>query len=974
MHFNFKSIGAFQSFVGQNLLKSIIVLYFCSMKKDFKNIAIRVLKISGISIGAILLVLFLVPIIFPGQIAEKVKDFANKKLDGELNFKEANLSFFNHFPSLTVTLNDFSLKGSAPFKNETLIKSDEVAFGINVMSLIFDSSIKIDKIFVSNAEMNVLVNEKGEANYNVYISDKNAKKDSTGTSLRLEKIDIENSHLVYNDKSAKILIDAKGFNYVGNGGLDKAIFDLYTEAKIDSFDFSFAGEEYLKNKKIDADLITQINTNSLAFVFRQNNLVINKLPVEFLGKLNFLKNGYDIDFSAKSDDSNLNDLFTALPPQYVEWLEKTKVKGRTDLMLTFKGRYSAATNSKPDLAFAMNIRKGYISYKESPFPTSNIEMKFKTRLPSLNTDNLIVDLDTLFFNVDKDFLGAKIHSKGMKDIVISAGLKSKMDLAKLDRAIGLDNLELQGLLSADINAKGTYNASKRLFPKADGFVNLENGRLKTGYYPNPIENIQFKGKIKNTTGLYKDLNVSLLPASFLFEGNPIYVQAVLSDFNNINYDIKAKGNLDVGKIYKVFAQKGLSVNGFIKADVAFKGKQSDAVSGHYNKLDNKGTLEIKNIVAESKYFPKPFVIKEGNFTFDRDKMWFKTFIANYGQSDFAINGYLQNAINFVLAEKGTLKGTFSVHSNFINVDEFMSGAAEGQAAKTNPKPEKQKVEAKGVVLLPENMALSLSANAKKVNFEGLNLDDITGNLAVEGGKMKLRNTSFGLIGSRMMIDGVYDDVNSNKANFDLRFLAKEFNVKKAYNEIRLFKELVSAAENAEGIVSVDYKLKGVLDGEMQPIMPSLQGNGVISVKKVKMKGFRLLGAVSKKTGSEGINNPDLSEFDIKSSIRNNVITIEETKVKVALFRLKFSGQTNFGGQLNLRMRLGLPPLGIIGIPVVITGTHDKPIVKTFSKTGKEVEETEFVEDKNVPAPQTGKDPKTDGPNKEGLKPEEPKKP
>ncbi len=950
------------------------------MKSGFKNIAVKVLKISGISIGAILLIMFLVPIIFPGQIAEEVKGFANKKLNGDLDFKEANLSFFNHFPSLTLTLNDFSLKGSAPYKEETLIKSDEVAFGINVMSLIFDRTIKIDKIFVSNAEMNVLVNEKGEANYNVYISDKKASADSTGTSLRLEKIAIENSHLVYNDKSAKILIDAKGFNYVGNGNLDEAIFDLYTEAKIDSFDFSFGGEEYLKNKKVDADLVTQINTNSLAFVFRQNNLVINKLPVEFLGKLNFLKNGYDIDFSAKSEDSKLNDLFTALPPQYVEWLEKTKVKGQTDLTLTFKGKYIAATNTKPDLAFAMNVRNGYVSYKESPFPTSNIEMKFKAQLLSLDMNQLKVDLDTLFFNVDKDYLGAKIHSKGFKNIAVAADLKSKIDLTKLDRAIGLENMDLQGLFSANVKADGIYNASKRLFPKTDGFVYLENGRIKTDYYPNPIENIQFKGKIKNTTGLYKDLNVSLTPASFLFEGNPIYVQAILSDFNDVNYDVKAKGNLDIAKIYKVFAQEGLNVKGFIKADVSFKGKQSYATSGQYNKLENKGTLEIKDITTTSKYFPKPFVINEGKFTFDRDKMWFNTFIAKYGQSDFVMNGYLQNAINYVLEDRGTLKGNFSVHSNFINVDEFNSGATPTQTTPSETKTTASNTTATGVVVLPTDMAVSLAVNAKKVNFEGLNLDNLIGSVAVEGGKMKLKNTSFGVIGSKVAIDGVYDDITNNKADFDLHFITKEFNVKKAYNEIQLFKDLVSAAEKAEGIVSVDYKLKGVLDASMQPVLPSLQGGGVISVKKVKMKGFKLLGAVSKKTGSDGINDPDLSEFDIKSSIKNNVITVEETKIKVALFRLKFSGETNFAGQLNLKMRLGLPPLGIIGIPVVITGTHENPKVKAFSKSGQEVEETEYVEKKEAPASVS----KTEEPikqeqspensNKEGVKPEEPKKP
>ena len=219
--------------------------------------------------------------------------------------------------------------------------------------------MNIDKIYVSNALINVKVNAKGEANYNVYNSDdKTTEKDTTSSSsLRLEKIAIENSHIVYDDKSTKMLIDAKGFNYVGNGDLDKAIFDIYTEADIADFNFTYNGQQYLKNKKVNADLITKINTNSLAFVFQQNNLKINKLPVEFKGRFNFLSNGYDMDFNIKSKDSKLNDFFTALPPNYVTWLDKTDVKGTTDLLLTLKGKYIASKNQKPDLAFNMTSSK-----------------------------------------------------------------------------------------------------------------------------------------------------------------------------------------------------------------------------------------------------------------------------------------------------------------------------------------------------------------------------------------------------------------------------------------------------------------------------------------------------------------------------------------------------------------------------------------------------------------------------------------
>jgi AsmA protein len=111
------------------------------MKKTPKAIIIRILKWIGISVSSILALLFILPILFPGKIAEEVKVFANKKLNGELNFKEANLSFFNHFPSLTLTLTDLSLKGSEPYKKETLLSADEVAFGIDLSSLLFDYNL-----------------------------------------------------------------------------------------------------------------------------------------------------------------------------------------------------------------------------------------------------------------------------------------------------------------------------------------------------------------------------------------------------------------------------------------------------------------------------------------------------------------------------------------------------------------------------------------------------------------------------------------------------------------------------------------------------------------------------------------------------------------------------------------------------------------------------------------------------------------
>jgi AsmA protein len=58
-----------------------------------KRTIIKVFKIAGLSVAAILLLLFLTPILFPGTVAEKIKTWTNSSLDGELNFSKVRLSF-----------------------------------------------------------------------------------------------------------------------------------------------------------------------------------------------------------------------------------------------------------------------------------------------------------------------------------------------------------------------------------------------------------------------------------------------------------------------------------------------------------------------------------------------------------------------------------------------------------------------------------------------------------------------------------------------------------------------------------------------------------------------------------------------------------------------------------------------------------------------------------------------------------------
>ena len=147
--------------------------------------------------------------------------------------------------------------------------------------------------------------------------------------------------------------------------------------------------------------------------------------------------------------------------------------------------------------------------------------------------------------------------------------------------------------------------------------------------------------------------------------------------------------------------------------------------------------------------------------------------------------------------------------------------------------------------------------------------------------------------------------------------------------------MATSAGSASGIVGLDYHVGGRLDENMHIVYSSLKGEGVLSLKKVKVKGFKMLNVVGNTTGRKDIKDPSLSEVDIRSSIANNIITIERTKLRIAGFRPRFEGQVSFDGRLNMKGRVGLPPFGILGIPFNVTGTQKNPVVRLKRGSAKD---------------------------------------
>lgn len=1032
-----------------------------------KSLLLKFGKYTGVTLISILILLLIFPIFFKDRITDQVKIIANKHLKTELHLKEVDLTFFEHFPILTATLSDMELKGSAPFERETLLEAKSISLGIDISSL-FSDRIVIDRIYLDSAEINVQVDSAGLNNYNILSSTDeqttDRKEAEEGTNLAIRIIKIANSKLIYNDRSIPFNIRAVGLNYEGRGDLSSTIIDLKTKATIDSFWLAFNGESYVENKALHADLLTNINTNTLSFIFERNDLKINDLPVKFRGSFGFLSNGYQLDFKVRTNKSTIANMLSVLPPAYAQWVKDTKVKGDGEAFMDLSGEYIAESDIMPDLKFGLKLQEGQIAYQNAAVPLQHLNMALRIDLPNLNLDSLKINLDTLSFQVAEGHFDSKAITRGLLPLYIQGDINADLDLGAIHKALGIDQFDFKGIfklngkidgkyatavkhsgirqidtvvssiplfnfnsslkngyfkfaslkqpietiefnlqalakdsiinhatfsisevnikaltnyikghlhiqniqkmkLDADFEsavdlasikqfypidsvdlkgnllvhfkATGLIDWPKNKFPKTHTSISFKNGYINSWAYPIPIENIAIDAYVKSDKGTIRDLKITVLPISFKIANEPFYLRANLENLNNVKYDIKSKGKLVLEPFYKIFGIKGMNVGGYVQTNFSLAGRQRDALNGYYNRLNNRGSIEIGKISVASDLFPHAFYVKKGKFAFNKEKLKFSHITGQYKDNQLTLNGYLNNYINYLTTATDKLQGQMTFSSPKLDLNDFMVFAETTDIPVSQTSP--------GVILIPKNLTVGFKASINQIKYNTLLIKNFDGALGVDNGKLDLSAAKFELAGMQVNMNGGYSPIHTKRAKFNYNIQADNFDIQRAYKEIPLFQKMVSSAENAHGNISLNYELAGLLNADMSPVLPTITGQGKLTLENIKFKGFKLLNNIAKETNHGKLNDAAVSKVTINSSVKNNVMTIERTKMKVAFLRPRFEGQVTLDGKMNMNFRLGLPPFGIFGIPLNITGTQEKPTIK-LGKYNKQELDTDMDED------------------------------
>lgn len=1021
------------------------------MKKEKTKVSSlsKILKISGISIGSIALILYVSPYFFKDTINSGIKEVSKSYVKTKVDFQDLDISFFTHFPNLTVTLTNSSVKGNSPFQAENLIDAKEIGLGVDITSL-FDDKIIFNTLYIENANIRMKIDSLGRNNFDILVSEENAKdKNNSNLALALKNFKISNSNFIYDDQLSKTHLKLDNLEYDGLIDLTNDILSLNAETEVKNTLFRLDKDTWVKNLPLKGKINTKINIDQLGFYFTDNPLMLGGYPFNLQGSLKMPNEQQIYDLKITTKNADLKTIPAIVPEAYQDYAKQVEMKGKTDILFTMKGILNASKNQNPDIHIETNINNGSFNYQKSPSPINNLSLTSVFDIPALDPNRLKVKVSELDFsllngytrthfvfengsqmfsegtidsninlealknatgykkidargnlklngnwkglvsidakkslkkvplfdlkadlkdgyfkmrempaaldhinldmtahNTDGNFKNTavlvhhidakamdnyaqgKIEVKNLNNYPIDADFTAKIHLQDIYKIYPVKGIDLRGDLFVKSKAVGTYEPKRKKVPVSNSTLSLKNGFIRFDDYPElPLENINVETHIKSGRGSFSDLDISVLPISFTLAGKPFTVKANLKNLSNLNYRLHSKGQLNLGDIYKLFPIEGLDVNGVISTDVGLKGQNGAALDN----IQNRGFVKIENITIHSKFFPSNFVVKEGLFKLNGSQLTFEDVKARYKKNIFVFNGSVSNYINYILKDQN-LSGSINFTSKKVNIDDFMAYNSGVSSNSTSAED--------GVILLPKNLDVTINGNANEILFKDIKLNNFKGNLALKNGNLALNETEFGMIGSTFNASGTYLPINAKKAKFSINTKAKNFDIQRAYKEITLFREMVSAAEKAHGKVSLDYHLEGDLGADFFPRLKTIKGEGVLTLEDIQFYGFKVFNSVAEKTSTGALHDAKVSKVNIKTTIKDNVFTIERTKFKIAGFRPRIEGQVSLDGYINVGMRLGLPPFGIIGIPIKITGPSDTFKVETGKYQKEDLSETD----------------------------------
>lgn len=520
----------------------------------------KVLKIAGITLGVLLILILVLPFAFQGKIEKLVKQEGNKMLNAQFDFSALDISLIRNFPSASITLEDFWLKGAGEFQNDTLIQAGELTAAVNLFSLFGNSGYDISKIIIEDTKVKAIVLENGHPNWDVMkpsadtTDTEETPTESAPIRIKLQKLSIKDLSVSYDDRQGGMYAAINHLNATCSGdfGSERTTVDLSMETP--SLTYRTGGIPFLNKARLEADMNVDADFANNKYTLKDNTISLNAIQVNIDGWAAMQKNGIGMDMKLNTNEVGFKELLSLIPAIYAKDFQDLKTDGKASLTAFAKG--ILGQDQVPQFEVALDVKDGMFRYPSLPAGVENINITANVKNAGGNIDATEITVSPFDFVLAGNPFSLKASVKTpVSDPDLQASAQGTLDLGKIKEVYPLEDMTLNGTIQADMNLAGKLSyIEKEQYDqmKAAGSIRLNNMKLNLQDMP-AID-------IQRSTFSFSPRYLQLSETTINIGQNDLTVDSRFENY--LGYALKGstlKGNLNISSNH-------INVNDFISSD------------------------------------------------------------------------------------------------------------------------------------------------------------------------------------------------------------------------------------------------------------------------------------------------------------------------------------------------------------------------------------------------------------------------
>lgn len=572
--------------------------------------------------------------------------------------------------------------------------------------------------------------------------------------------------------------------------------------------------------------------------------------------------------------SNLNHSLNGDLTQTITDLDtKTIIE---NMIVSYGGiRYLSRAKAELNSRITADLEKYSFSFPDAHLILNDLELKAAGMFAMPEAG---YDMDIQFEAVKNDF-------------------KNFLSLVPAIYAKDFAQVKASGKISFTGYVKGHYD--DETMPAFGLTLNVDNGMFKYPDLPGSVDKIFISAIIANQTGDPDNTKITVEKLSLEMMGNPVsghlYASTPVSD---PYLDATFKGRLDLADLSKIYPlEQGDQVSGIVDADFSVKGRQSQVEKQQYNDFQASGKIDIANLHYKTSAIDEDIDISEAQFLLTPSTVNMPTMKIKMGQNDLSLKGTVANYLAYAF-DKGALLGNMDVQSNYFNLNDLMSSSEEVESDTASSKL--------SVIEVPENIDFTLTTALKKVIYDKLELNNLSGNVVMRNEAIRLQDVKFNTLDGLMTINGSYSTVNPEIPVVDLNMKLNEVDIRKAFESFVTVEKLVPIAKQTSGKVSSVLNIASQLGKDMMPLPATLNGSGNLTSPKLSVNNLNTFNKLAEALKMEQFKGFSLDKINLSFAIEAGKLFVKPFNTKLANIPAEISGWNSMDQTMEYTMKLSVP--------------------------------------------------------------------